>query len=170
MNEIQLVRSNSPSFEHVYVANQRCECGGYFATVKQELLNTPAGPVDRITGRCKVCEAERAFCFDISSFFGNFDRYAHFFEVDRRFKEAIAHIREGQMVDAEMLLRQIIDPDEGEPEFAWAYYQLGMVLIAQRRPEEAVVHFERAAEIQPLEERIQEALERTRQLLESMQG
>jgi len=154
----ELIPANSPAFEYVYVANQRCECGGYFAAVRQELRTPPSGPVDRITGRCQACQAERIFDFDIRSFFGQFERYDRFRQTDAHFKEAMACIRQGQWAEAEAALHRVVDPEEGEPAFAWGYYHLGRVLYMQGRVDEARACLERAAEIQPLELDIQEVL------------
>ncbi|MBN1180059.1 MAG: hypothetical protein JXD18_12675 [Anaerolineae bacterium] len=158
MNETERIVTNSPSFEYVYVANQRCACGGTFATVRQELTLTPEGPLDRITARCTACGAERVFDFDIGSFFGQFERYAHFFDVDRRFKEAMEQVRAGALPDAEALLASVVDAAEGEPLFAWAHFHLGRVVLEQGRAEEAIAHLARAAAIQPLEADIHAAL------------
>jgi len=155
-----LIPANSPGFEYVYVANQRCECGGYFATVSQELRNPPSGPVDRLRARCESCGAERAFDFDIGSFFGQFERYGRFQQTEDRFREAMAHLRAGRLAEAEAALRVVVDPQEGEPAFAWGYYHLGRVLLMRGRAEEAVEALERAASIQPLEPDIYEALSR----------
>lgn len=149
---------NSPAFEHVYVANQRCACGGYFVTVRQELRTTTEGPVDRLIARCERCGAERAFEFDIRSFFGQVERYGCFQQTDEWFREAMRHIRAGRLSQAEAALRQVVDPEEGEPAFGWAHYHLGMVLLAQHRSEEAVEHLERAMALQPLEWDIWEGL------------
>ncbi len=151
MGSDALIPANSPSFEYVYVANQRCDCGGYFAAARQELRTLPSGPCDRITARCETCGAEKVFEFDIGSFFGEFERYGRFHQTDDRFREAMEHVRAGEMSKAEVALREVIDPEEGEPAFAWGYYHLGMVLVAQGRAEEALGYLERAAAIQPLE-------------------
>jgi tetratricopeptide (TPR) repeat protein len=160
------IRTNSPSFEYVYVANQRCPCGGYFNVTRQELLNTPAGPVDRLLAECKQCDTERAFEFDISSFFGDFDKYAHFFPVDKSFRAAMEHIQAGRLAQAESLLRQVVDPQTGEPAFAWGHYHLGQVLLTKDRPTEGLEHLQRAAEIQPLEPNIHRALGKAYQALD----
>lgn len=160
MGERDLIAANSPSFEHVYVANQRCECGRAFRAVRQELRAGPSGPVDRIVAHCEGCGSERAFDFDIASFFGRFERYSRFGQTDDRFREAMVLLREGHLAEAEAALRQVVDPEEGEPAFAWAHYHLGMVLLAQSHWEEARVHLGRAAAIQPLEPEIQEGLAR----------
>jgi len=150
-----LIPANSIAFEYVYVANQRCDCGGYFAAARQELR---AGPVDRLTGRCESCGAERAFDFDVSSFFGQFEKYARFHQTEDRFRAAMGHLRAGRLAEAEADLRLVLDPEEGEPAFAWAHYHLGRVLLMQDRPDEALAHLERAAAIQPLEPDIYEGL------------
>ena len=150
MDETDLIPANSPSFEYVYVANQRCECGRTFRAVRQELRAGPSGPVDRIVACCEGCGSERAFDFGIASFFGQFERYSRFGQTDDRFREAMVLLSEGHLAEAEAALRQVVVPEEGEPAFAWAHYHLGMILLAQRRWEEARVHLERATAIQPL--------------------
>jgi tetratricopeptide (TPR) repeat protein len=158
MDESALIPANSPSFEYVYVANQRCDCGGVFATVRQELCGSPSSPVDRIVGCCETCGAERTFDFDVHSFFGQFEKYSHFHQTDDRFREAMAHVRAGRLAEAEAALRRVVDPEEGEPAFAWGRHHLGMVLLRQERPDEAVVHLEQAQALQPLEPDIYEGL------------
>ncbi len=154
------ILTNSPAFEYVYVANQRCECGGYFAAVRQELCTLPSGPIDRITGRCESCRAERVFEFDIGSFFGRFELYDRFRQTEAHFREAMVCVRQQRWAEAEAELRLVIDPEEGEPSFAWGYYHLGQVLRMQGRTAEARLCLERAAAIQPLEPDIREGLER----------
>jgi Flp pilus assembly protein TadD len=154
------VVANSPSFEYVYVANQRCACGGYFAVSRQELCQLPSGPVDRLTAACQRCGAECCFSFDISSFFGDLEKYSRFHQTDSRFREALTCVREGRLPAAEAALRRVIDPQEGEPAFAWAHYHLGVVLLEEGRADEAVVCLARAAAIQPLEPAIHEPLAR----------
>jgi tetratricopeptide (TPR) repeat protein len=158
MNDSPPIITNSPAFEYVYVANQRCDCGGRFAAAGQELRNTPTGPVDRITGRCAACSEGRIFDFDISSFFGQFERYDLFRQTDAHFQEAMVHVRAQQWEEAEAALRRVIDPEEGEPAFAWAHFHLGAVLLCRGRAEEAVAQLETAALIQPLEADIHEML------------
>lgn len=163
MEESALIPANSPAFEYVYVANQRCECGGYFHVVSQELRTPSAGPVDRLNAHCRACGAERFFDFDISSFFGRFEKYGRFHQVDDQFREAMARLRAGRLAEAAAALRQVIDPEEGEPAFAWGHYHLGMTLLLQRRHEEAVAHLQQAVAIQPLEPDIHEGLARAHQ-------
>ncbi|MBN1953485.1 MAG: tetratricopeptide repeat protein [Anaerolineae bacterium] len=151
MDEHKPIPANSPAFEYVYVANQRCDCGDCFAVVSQELCNTPGGPIDRVTGRCKGCGAERSFDFDIHSFFGDFEKYDRFRQTDQHFRAAMAHVRERRLEEAETALRQVVDPEEGEPAFAWGHYHLAQVLFMSGRPEKALEHLQRAAAIQPLE-------------------
>jgi len=160
MSENELIPINSPSFEYVYVANQRCACGGSFAVVRQELHTSPSGPVDRIVARCETCGEERAFDFDIGSFFGRFEEYSRFHQTDDHFREAMRRVRAGQLPQAEAALRQVVDPEEGEPAFAWGHYHLGMVLLLQGRLDEAVACLERAAALQPLEPDIHRGLGR----------
>ena len=158
-----LIPTNSVTFEYVYVANQRCECGGYFATVSQELRTRPSGPVDHLIARCEACGAERAFDFDISSFFGQFEKYGHFQQVDDRFQEAMAHLRAGRLTEAAATLQRVVDAEEGEPFFAWGHYHLGRVLLLQGRAEEALSHLQQAAAIQPLEPEICEEVGKAHQ-------
>lgn len=152
------IPTNSIEFEYVYVANQRCPCGGYFSTVRQELRQTPSGPVDHLVARCERCGVETSFDFDIRSFFGQWEKYGRFHRVDARFREAMDHLRAGRLNEAEAALQQVVDPSEGEPFFAWGHFHLGMVLLLEQRPQEALEHLKQAAEIQPLEPEIREAL------------
>jgi tetratricopeptide (TPR) repeat protein len=156
--------ANSVKFEYVYVANQRCECGGRFKVVSQELLGVSGGgPVDRVNAVCQACEEAVSFNFDISSFFGKFDEYDRFDHTEGLFREAMEHVRSGKWAEAEAALKRAVNPDEGEPAFAWAHYHLGMVLLMQNRPQEALSHLQRAAEIQPLEPDIEDGLGRAYQ-------
>ncbi len=152
------IPTNSVEFEYVYVANQRCPCGGYFSPVRQELRQSPAGPVDRLTARCERCGVETSFDFDIRSFFGQWEKYGRFHQVDAHFREGMEHLRAGRLAEAEQTLQQVVDPEEGEPFFAWGHFHLGTLLLLEGRPEEARKHLEQAAAIQPLEPEIHEAL------------
>lgn len=149
---------NSIEFEYVYVANQRCSCGGYFAAARQELRQGPSGPVDHLIARCEGCGAERSFEFDICSFFGQWEKYGRFRQTDQRFREAMSQLGAGRLAEAEAALRQVVDAEEGEPAFAWGHYHLGCILLLKGQAEEARFHLERAAAIQPLEPDIHEAL------------
>ncbi len=149
---------NSLEFEYVYVANQRCSCGGYFVAVRQELRQGPSGPVDYLIARCEGCGAERPFEFDVGSFFGRWEKYGRFRRTDERFREAMSQLRAGRLATAEAALRQVVDAEEGEPAFAWGHYHLGRVLLLEGQVEEARFHLERAAALQPLEPDIHEAL------------
>lgn len=160
----RLIPTNSLAFEYVYVANQRCTCGGYYRVTCQRLGRGPSGPTDQLTGACQACGAERTFTFDISSFFGDFEKYNRFQQTDERFREAMVHIRAGELDQAAGLLREVVDPEEGEPAFAWAHTHLGNVLLHLGDLEAAVAHLERAAEIQPLAPDIRETLGRAYQM------
>jgi len=152
------VPANSIEFEYVYVANQRCPCGGYFSPAHQELRHTSSGPVDRLIARCERCGTEASFDFDIRSFFGQWEKYGRFHRVDGHFREAMGHLRVGHLSEAEQALQRVVDPEEGEPFFAWGHFHLGRVLLLEGRPAEALEHLQQAAEIQPLEPDIHEAL------------
>lgn len=160
---METIPVNSIEFEYVYVANQRCACGGYFAAVRQELRQGPSGPVDHLLARCEGCGAERSFEFDIRSFFGQWERYGRFRRTDERFREAMSQLRAGRLAAAESALRQVVDAEEGEPAFAWGHYHLGCVLLLEGQAEKARFHLERAVAIQPLEPDIHEALARALQ-------
>ena len=153
-----LIPVNSPVFEYVYVSIQRCPCGGYFVAQRQELLTGPTGPVDRLIARCRKCGAEQGFDFDIRSFFGQPEKYDRFRRTDSLFRQAMEHVRAGRMAQAEADLRQVVDPQEGEPALAWGHFHLGMTLLVQSRADEALVHLERAAALQPLEPEIRRRL------------
>jgi tetratricopeptide (TPR) repeat protein len=157
------IPTNSIEFEYVYVANQRCSCGGYFVAVRQELRQRPSGPVDYLIARCEGCGAERSFEFDLRSFFGQWERYGRFRQTEERFREAMSQWRAGRLAEAEAALRRVVDAEEGEPAFAWGHYHLGCILLLEGRAEEARFHLERAAAIQPLEPDIHEALARALQ-------
>lgn len=160
MNKSNPIPANSVTFEYVYVANQRCECGGLYNVKSQELVNASSSPVDRLSAQCGKCNAARDFNFDISSFFGKLEAYDSFKQVDDLFRQAMNHIRANEFAKAETLLRRIIDPSEGEPAFAWAHFHLGMVLLMLSRTKEAIEHLEQALAIQPLEPDIHEGLGR----------
>lgn len=152
------IPANSIEFEYVYVANQRCSCGGYFTVRSQELRQGPAGPLDHLIARCEACGAERAFDFDIHTFFGQWEKYGRFRETEEFFRAAMRHLRAGELGEAEAALRRVVDDEEGEPAFAWGHYHLGVVLLTEHRAEEALSYLERAVAIQPLEPDIHEAL------------
>lgn len=144
------IKTNSTHFEYVYIAGQRCECGGRYAFLKQSLLTGPP-PIDRLDCRCRQCGRERAFDFDIGSFFGQIDKYGRFEETDRAFHEALAHLKAGELVDAEQGFLRVIDPDEGEPNFGIALFYLGGLYLKLNQPDRAYEYLARAANIQPLE-------------------
>jgi len=154
------IPANSIEFEYVYVANQRCDCGGYFVALRQELRQGPAGPVDVLIACCEDCGAERTFEFDIGSFFGQWEKYGRFRQTDQWFRDAMSHLIAGRLAEAETALRQVVDAEEGEPAFAWGHYHLGCVLLLEGRAEEARAYLERAVAIQPLEPEIHQALAR----------
>lgn len=160
---MEIIPANSIEFEYVYVANQRCSCGSYFAAFRQELRQGPSGPIDHLLARCEGCGAERSFEFDIRSFFGQWEKYGRFRRTDEQFREAMSQLRAGRLAEAEAALRQVVDDEEGEPAFAWGHYHLGCVLLLEGLAEEARLHLERAAAIQPLEPDIHEALARALQ-------
>ncbi|MGD1991580.1 MAG: tetratricopeptide repeat protein [Anaerolineae bacterium] len=152
------IPTNSLAFEYVYVANQRCACGGHYAVTHQRLGRAGSGPVDQLTAACEACDVERTFTFNISSFFGEFEKYNRFQQTEERFRRAMVFIRAGELDQAEKILQQVVDPEEGEPAFAWAHFHLGNVLMRQGSVEAALMHLERAAAIQPLAPVIHEAL------------
>lgn len=154
------IPTNSIEFEYVYVANQRCTCGGYFAAVRQELRQGPAGPIDILTARCEGCGAERSFEFDIRSFFAQWGKYGRFRRTDQWFRDAMSHLSAGRLAEAKAALRQVVDAEEGEPAFAWGHYHLGRLLLITGQAKEARAHLERAVAMQPLEPDIHEALAR----------
>ncbi len=158
MNDPDPIPANSPSFEYVYVANQHCACGGLLAIVRQELVNRPSGPLDRLVARCQACGAELTFEFDIASFFGQFEKYSRFHQTEDSFRQAMGHVRAGELAEAECALRRVVDAQEGEPAFAWGHYHLGRVLLLEQRAKEAITHLEWAVGIQPLEADIHEVL------------
>ncbi len=155
---METIPVNSIEFEYVYVANQRCSCGGYLTAIRQELRQGPSGPVDHLIARCEGCGAEHAFDFDIRSFFGRWEKYGRFRQTDERFREAMSQLRAGRLAEAAAALRQVVDAGEGEPAFAWGHYHLGCILLLEGQAEEARTHLERAVAIQPLEPDIHEAL------------
>jgi tetratricopeptide (TPR) repeat protein len=144
------IKVNSPEFEYVYVANQRCPCGGDYTVVRQELMHTTP-PTDYLECRCQKCDQERTFAFDISSFFGHFEKYGRFVETDRQFHEALLQLKMGQLAQAEEAFLRVIDPDEGEPNFAWGLFYLGSLYLALERPAEAYEYLSRAVAIQSLD-------------------
>jgi len=158
MDNERPVRANSPAFEYVYVANQRCTCGGYFKAERQELRTLRSGPQDRLIARCQACGEECSFDFDIESFFGEFEKYSRFHQTDDRFREAMTSAQAGELTEAVEALRLVVDEEEGEPNFAWAHYHLGLMLSAQGQHQQALDHLRRAAEIQPSEPLIQQGL------------
>jgi len=109
---------------------------------------------------CVSCGQERYFDFDVGSFFGDFEKYGRYRETEAHFQQAVVYIQAQDWPAAEEELRRVVDPEEGEPAFAWAHYHLGMVLLMQRRVTEALPHLEHAVAILPLEADIHEGLGR----------
>ena len=144
------IKANSTRFEYIYLASQRCGCGGRYTFLRQSLLMGPP-PTDRLDCRCQQCGRERAFDFDISSFFGQVAKYGRFEETDRAFREALAHLKAGELVDAEQGFLRAIDPDEGEPNFGLALFYLGGLYLNLNQLDRAYEYLARAADIQPLE-------------------
>ncbi|MFH1549521.1 MAG: hypothetical protein ABIH04_03075 [Planctomycetota bacterium] len=67
--------ANCVEEEYMYVALQRCECGGPLDTEKQTLVCEDAAPLDVLSTRCSLCSKTRLFRFDISAFYGDLSKY-----------------------------------------------------------------------------------------------
>ena len=57
--------------EYVYVATQKCDCGGAWVRVSQSLiLDAEKVPFDRLEVQCDACKKAHEFWFNCSRFFG----------------------------------------------------------------------------------------------------
>ena len=64
------VKVDSAEREHAYVAEQSCrDCGGSLKETGEALLQHDGKSYDVLHASCRECGAERAFTFDISSFY-----------------------------------------------------------------------------------------------------
>lgn len=63
------IEVGSVAEEYAIISRQRCDCGGAFQVIGQQLLTLDDGPHDLIETQCEKCHHSRSFLFDISSFF-----------------------------------------------------------------------------------------------------
>ncbi len=65
------IRVSSIKEEYVYLRRNPCFCGGAYRPTMQSLVNGENGThYDVIGAQCMSCKRERAFVFDINSFYG----------------------------------------------------------------------------------------------------
>jgi len=60
---------NSGPEEYSIIAETNCECGGNFKVIMQSLIEKGNKYYDILLCKCKECEKEEEFIFDINSFF-----------------------------------------------------------------------------------------------------
>ncbi len=62
--------------EYAYLARLECTCGahGRMEMIRQALLATDAGYMDRLDVSCRACGASYSFFFDVSGLFTQYDR------------------------------------------------------------------------------------------------
>ena len=148
---MEIVKANSITFEIGHTMAQRCECGGRYEIKSQHLVEADGTLLDRIHTECTQCAERRDFYFDISSFYGQPERYNRFEKTEEHLREGLEAIQAQRWRDAEAYLRRVLDPEEGEPDFGWAHYHLGMVLLVQGEHEAGLTEIRRAIEIVPRE-------------------
>ncbi len=94
--------SNSVDEQYIYVALQKCECGGSYHAVSQALLEKEGTPHDRLDAICIDCDTKKAFEFDISRYYGEpslyhslnpFDRPSSIIDVAQWYQLADYHLR-----------------------------------------------------------------------------
>lgn len=80
-----LLPVNCVEEEYLYVAMQRCECGGHYEHDRQSLTKRGETACDELTVHCVQCRKPRTFSFDISAFFGNLANYGKIVKPSRLF-------------------------------------------------------------------------------------
>jgi len=148
---MEIIRANSVTFEISHIMAQRCECGGRYEIQSQHLVDADGTPLDRIYAECTQCAEERDFHFDISSFYGQPERYNRFEKTEELLREGLEAIQAQRWEAAADYLRRVLDPEAGEPDFGWAHYHLGMVLLVRREYEAGVAEIRRAIQLVPRE-------------------
>jgi len=84
----KLLPVNCVEEEYLYVAMQRCECGGAFEHDRQSLLKHGETACDELTVHCIQCSKPRTFVFDISAFFGKLENYGRIVKPSQLFDAA----------------------------------------------------------------------------------
>ncbi|MFP4344750.1 MAG: hypothetical protein ACLFU8_08665 [Anaerolineales bacterium] len=148
---MEIVKANSVTFEIGHIMAQRCECGGRYEIESQHLVDVDGTPLDRLHAECTQCAEERDFYFDISSFYGQPERYSRFEKTEELLRAGLEAIQAQRWEEAEVYLRRVLDPEEGEPDLGWAHYHLGMVLLVQGEHREGVAEIRRAIQLVPRE-------------------
>jgi hypothetical protein len=80
-----LLPANCVEEEYLYVAMQRCKCGGVYEHDLQSLTKHGETACDELTVHCVQCKKPRAFAFDISAFFGKLENYGKITRPSRLF-------------------------------------------------------------------------------------
>ncbi len=166
---MELIPANSVTFELAHIAAQRCTCGGHYHVKSQQQLLANELPIDRVRAVCEACGAERAFYFDIHTFYGDPDAYDRFAATEAALRAGIAAIHAHNWAAAEAHLRRAVDPVEGEPAFGWGHYHLGMVLLAQGRYAEGLTHIEAAIRWIPGEPEFERGRTKGKMMLDEIQ-
>ena len=56
--------------EYAHINAETCVCGGSWEVQEQSLMREDERWIDKIDVKCRKCGTEKAFYFDVSSFFG----------------------------------------------------------------------------------------------------
>lgn len=167
---MDIIPANSVTFEIAHIMAQRCACDGRYQIKSQQLLLLNDQPIDRIRAVCAQCGAERAFFFDVHTFYGQEDLTDRFEQTEARLREGIAAIHAQDWETAEAHLRRVVDAEEGEPAFGWGHYHLGMVLLVQGQLQEGLAHIQEALHWVPDEPEFERGAEKALMLMEQTLG
>jgi len=80
-----MLPANCVEEEYLYVAMQRCPCGGTYEHDMQSLAKRGETPCDELNAHCLQCKKPRTFVFDISAFFGDIEKYGKIVRPSRLF-------------------------------------------------------------------------------------
>lgn len=141
------------SFQEVFVRSQRCPCGGFYASVRQEVYAVDKC-LDRHVAQCEACERKRPFFFkgvrrSPTDFPGLFER------LEALLAHGLDQLAAGDLASAERCLREVVAL---EPWFGAAHYHLGMIALMTERLDLAKESLETALGILPLDATVHEAL------------
>ena len=141
------------TFQEVFVRSQRCPCGGFYASLSQQVYSLDEC-LDRHLAQCELCHRERPFFFrgirrSPKGHPGVFER------LEALLATGLEQLSEGDLVRAERCLREVVAL---EPWFGAAHYHLGMIALMTERLDLAKESLETALGILPLDAAVHEAL------------